>query len=445
MNKSIYFALLAMLVFSGCGDGTQQTTILTEKDISLKSAKSYDDNSYGVIGTTVLAGWLDDWQANKPAKTEGRLIVLQAGATSFDNNATQYLKHNDTDVLVYGIPAGGACDPSYMRFDGISNTPGAMVSGERIDGNINFFQLDPNKDFIVFAVGAGSTSIREIIRTWWSLVYWGWDMERLAFLDGSVSYNFSPNSGKQNYLVANPSPMPEQTKEYHMSDAKTDRTALHLYIDEMKEIAKKEDKTGYFIADARGTSEYEGTKKSATASMVCGPDNNTSCYSAFRGHIKGAVDFPYTDILIMDDGIEDLNGDGIIDKNDASFKFKSHDDLVTLYANKGYREGDTVIAYCRTGRKSTLLALTSVAVLGYPIRMYDGSWMQWGSMASTEDINGTLILDTNSTQRVDLEIYSTILGYNDPIDVEPSTTYKIDLNTRTSQKIKEEDKAYLLK
>ncbi len=440
MKVSMGLSLLAMVALSGCGsDDVKAVTVQEPATISFKSDRDYNNNNHGVISAATLTKWLDDWKTNKPAGVEGRLVVLQAGTVSFDQNRT-FLPHNDSDVLVYGIPGGGACDPSYKRFDGISNTPGAMVAGQNIDGNVNYYQINPEKDFVVVAVAEGSTAIREITRTWWSMIYWGWDMNKIAFLNGSVAYNFAD---KKNYLVAQPSPMPEKTHEYHMSTLKTDRTSLHLYIDEMKEIAKKEDKSGYFILDARGTEEYDGSKASKSASKTCGINHDKQCLTAFRGHIKGAVDFPYTDILIMDDGKEDLNGDGVIDKNDASFKFKSYDDLTALYAQKGYKEGDTVIAYCRTGRKSTLSALTATTVLGYPYRMYDGSWMQWGMMAHAEDTNGTFILPESSSVRTDTDVYSVIYSYNDPIDVNPADIYKIDLNATKSQKIKEEDQAYL--
>jgi 3-mercaptopyruvate sulfurtransferase SseA len=441
IQVSIGLSLLAMVTLSGCGDSDDEksVTVLEPKAISFKSDRDYNNNSYGVITASTLTKWLDDWKTNKPAGVEGRLVVLQAGTVSFDQNRT-FLPHNDSDVLVYGIPGGGACDPSYKRFDGISNTPGAMVAGQNIDGNVNYYQIDPEKDFVVVAVAEGSTAIREITRTWWSMIYWGWDMKHIAFLNGSVAYNFA---NKKDYLVAQPSPMPKITHEYHMSTLKTDRTSLHLYIDEMKEIAKKEDKSGYFIVDARGTAEYDGTKASKSASKRCGINHDKQCLTAFRGHIKGAVDFPYTDILIMDDETEDLNGDGVIDKNDASFKFKSYDDLTALYAQKGYKEGDTVIAYCRTGRKSTLSALTATTVLGYPYRMYDGSWMQWGMMAHAKDTNGTFILPESSSVRTDTDTYSVIYSYNDSIDINPADIYKIDSNATKSQMIKEEDQAYL--
>ena len=446
--------MLATMLLSGCGDDNNSSDCISNNNndsttavavglspdkISMKSEKSYDDNSYGVITASTLTKWLDNWKENRPSSVEGRLIVLQAGAVSFDQNRT-FLPHNDSDVLVYAIPGGGSCDPSYMRFDGISNTPGAMVSGDKIDGNINFFQINPEKDFVVVALAEGSTSIREITRTWWSMIYWGWDMKRIAFLNGSVAYNFADN---KDYLVAQSSPVPEKKHEYHMSSLKTDRTSLHIYIDEMKEIAKKEDKSGYFLIDARGTAEYDGTKASKSASKTCGVNHDKQCLTAYRGHIKGAVDFPYTDILVMDDAQTDINGDGTVDKKDASFKFKSYDELTALYAKKGYKDGDTVVAYCRTGRKATLSALTATTVLGYPFRMYDGSWMQWGMMANAKDTNGSDILSESSSVRTDTEEYSIIYSYNDPIDVNPASIYNIDTNATTSQKIKEEDKAYL--
>jgi len=439
----ISLALAISVGLNGCGggddDNSSNVKVYTPKEISMKSNRDYKDNTYGVITAETLSKWINDWNNTKPEGVEGRLVVLQAGAVGFDNNAT-FLPHNDQNVFVYAIPGGGSCDPSYMRYDGFSQTPGAMVSGENIDRNINYFQLDPKKDFVVFAVAEGSSAIREITRTWWSMVYWGWDLKRLAFLNGSVAYNFAQN---KSYLVAKPSATPKMEKEYHMRDLKTDRTALHLYIDEMMELAKKEDQSGYFIVDARGSAEYNGSKGSKSVSKSCGPNHDEQCYTAYRGHVKGAVDFPYTDILVTDDAVEDLNGDGTVDTKDASYKFKSYDDLVSLYAAKGYKEGDMVVAYCRTGRKSTLSALTSVTVLGYPYRMYDGSWMQWGMMAHAQDTNGSYIMPEDAAHRTDVDGYSTVISYNDSQYINPKDIYEINLTATSAQKIKEEDKAYL--
>jgi 3-mercaptopyruvate sulfurtransferase SseA len=415
--------------------------VYSPHEISMKSNCDYADNEHGVITTKRLKSWIENWQKNRPKGVKGRLIILQAGKISFENNAS-YLPHNDKDVLVYAIPGGGACDPSYTRFDGISQTPGATLTGEDIDKNINAFQIDPQKDFVVLAVAKGSTAVREITRTWWSMIYWGWDMKRIAFLNGSLEYNFFDN---KEYLVANPSPMPRMEHTYKMSSLKTDRTSLHIYMDEMKKIASMDSKKGFFIADARGTGEYSGEKRSKTASKVCGVNHDKQCYTAFRGHIRGAVDFPYTDLLVMDDAKEDINGDGKIDKYDASYKFKNYYEMKKIFKEKGYNGCDTIITYCRTGRKSTILTLAATTILGYPVRMYDGSWIQWGMMAHTQDTNGDTILPASSHVRTDIDKYSVVVGYNNPIDVEPRESYQIDTNSNTTREIVNKDREYLRK
>ena len=155
------------------------------------------------------------------------------------------------------------------------------------------------------------------------------------------------------------------------------------------------------------------------------------------------MDFPYTDLLVMDDAKCDLNGDGKIDKKDASFKFKSYYDMKMIFKKKGYDGCDTILTYCRTGRKATLVTLSALTVLGYPVRMYDGSWMQWGMMSEGIDTNGDPILPSSSSLRTDTDKYSVVLGYNNQIDVEPRATYNFKEGATSSREIAEEDRAYL--
>ncbi len=444
--KSLLIAGLTMSVFTGCDDSdnndeaVETIKVLSPAQIVQKSEANYNDNIKGVITAQTLTHWMDDWQANKPASVQdGRLIVLQAGPTTLGADKA-YLKGNGTDVLVYDIGAAGACDPSYKRFDGFSMNYGALLSGEQMDYRINGFQLDPEKDFLVVAIGDSSVNIREITRTWWVLTYWGWDLDRLAFLNGSVSYNFAPSSRLDNYLTDTWQP-PQPTQEFHMYTLKTDRTSLHIYTKEMMDVIKK---GGEFIADARGDDEFDGSAKSKSHSLTCGPNHDQQCYTAYRGNIKGSVSFPYTDILIMDDQQEDINGDGVIDASDSSFKFKSPADLEALFASKGYTEGNTVYAYCRTGRKATLLTLASTVVLGYPVRMYDASWISWGSMAYVSaDANDSSIFPQDSIWRTDVSELTNVITYNDANEIEPQSSFEFNFNATDTNQIANEDKAYL--
>ena len=432
MKKITILSIVAATVlFTGCGSSSNHDQ---EKDLS------YSSNKAGVIEASTSTSYIDDWKANRPENVNGRLVIIQAGATSNG----KFIKHNENeDVVVYQIPGAGACNPSYMRHDGVANIPGALLTGQYVDGMINMFHLDPENDYVVFALGEGSTGIREIIRSWWVLTYWGWNDDRLAFLNGSVSYDFSETSGLSDYMVDAASTPPATPSAYSVKTLATDRTGLHIYLKDMMDIAGKDDKTGYFIADARGTKEYTGEKKSKTLDKNCGVNGDEQCYSPIQGHIRDAVDFPYTDILVMDDQVEDLNNDGVIDSNDASFKFKTKSELKSLYAEKGYKEGDKVIAYCRTGRKATLITLTSYAVLNYPVAMYDGSWIQWGQMANAEDVNGTEILPSDSPWRTDIPKYSEIAYNVDPSITQSAAPYDINNSAIDSDKVQLEDKAYL--
>jgi 3-mercaptopyruvate sulfurtransferase SseA len=262
-------------------------------------------------------------------------------------------------------------------------------------------------------------------------------------LNGSVDYDFSASSGLGGYLVDTPATPPSSPSSFSVKSLHTDRTDRHIYLEDMMKIAGLENKTGYFIADARGTKEFSGVKKSKAANKDCGPNHNEQCYSPYQGHIRGAVDFPYTELLQLSDQSEDVNGDGTVDKKDASFKFKSPIELETLFAEKGYKRGDRVVTYCRTGRKATLITYVSDFVLGYNTTMYDGSWIQWGEMATREDVNGSTILESGNKWITDDPKYSVNLGYTEPNYTQSVAPYDLKIDATSGQKVKLEDQAYL--
>ena len=162
-----------------------------------------------------------------------------------------------------------------------------------------------------------------------------------------------------------------------------------------------------------------------------------------QGHIRGATDVPYTDFLIMDDQKEDINNDGKIDSKDASYKFKSPRASEEIFRAKGYKDGNELITYCRSGRKATVVNLIA-DVLGYAPRMYDGSWVQWGEMAGGRtDVDGNEILPKGSYIDLDNPKYTTVIKRIEPEYTQTSSIYNIDLDARTSNKITEDDKAYI--
>ncbi|MEM7009600.1 MAG: sulfurtransferase [Thermodesulfobacteriota bacterium] len=82
------------------------------------------------------------------------------------------------------------------------------------------------------------------------------------------------------------------------------------------------------------------------------------------GHIPGAANVPWATAA---------NEDGT---------FKSADELKAIYMDdKGLKEGDDIIAYCRIGERSSHTWFVLTYLLGFEgVRNYDGSWTEWGNL-----------------------------------------------------------------
>src|SRR5690554_999434 len=106
LSKSFTKLLLILLpvtalILSGCGGErseakTGSLSKSTPAQITNVSKDNYDDNVNGLITYKTLKGWLDNWQQNKPAGINGKLVIIQQqiGDTGFEfikpNNETSF-------------------------------------------------------------------------------------------------------------------------------------------------------------------------------------------------------------------------------------------------------------------------------------------------------------------------------------------------------------------
>lgn len=81
-----------------------------------------------------------------------------------------------------------------------------------------------------------------------------------------------------------------------------------------------------------------------------------------NGHIPGARSIPFTSIT--DDGL----------------RVRSAAELAALFRDAGIRPGDTVVAYCHIGQQGTAVVFAA-RTLGYEVKLYDGSFEEWGARA----------------------------------------------------------------
>lgn len=97
----------------------------------------------------------------------------------------------------------------------------------------------------------------------------------------------------------------------------------------------------YKLVDARAPIYFNGTE---------------STYNR-AGHIPGAVNIPFTEIL--DDS-------GLVDKAKVA----------ALFQKAGIASGDTVVAYCHIGLQATAV-IFGARLLGHPAVLYDGAFQDW--------------------------------------------------------------------
>jgi thiosulfate/3-mercaptopyruvate sulfurtransferase len=138
--------------------------------------------------------------------------------------------------------------------------------------------------------------------------------------------------------------------------------------DDSKIRAYREDVLAHLgnpLVDVRSPEEYSGERTTAPAYPEEG---------ALRaGHIPSAQSVPWAK-AVADDGT-----------------FKKVPELDVIYRDgAGLKEGDSIVAYCRIGERSSHTWFVLTHLLGFEgVRNYDGSWTEWGSLVRVPIVKGS--------------------------------------------------------
>lgn len=81
-----------------------------------------------------------------------------------------------------------------------------------------------------------------------------------------------------------------------------------------------------------------------------------------EGHIPGAGNLYFVELL----------------ESESVPRLKPRDEVEALFAAAGFHPGATVVSYCQIGMRASYNYLIA-RHLGYDVKLYDGSWQEWGA------------------------------------------------------------------
>ena len=422
--------------------------INTAGNIAQASADDYDDNVDGLITAATLQTWIDNWEGNRPAGIDGRLVILQVNADYSNGNPTaqSYITPDPAaGVVTYRIDPGRLTE---KRSNGVIYSRSMVPSGAQMDSFLEDYGLDPTEDLIVWAMGdvrddGSAFPAMQQGRGWYAMRYWGTPRANLAMLNGAATQVMNSNylggtaTCDESLMDDGDDCLPRSGK-VSVRDLPEDNFALQATLEDV--VAVAEGRSQAFLWDARSHDEYTARGDTLDdvdfrndASKQGHPNNAVQLP---YGHIMDASDWSYRDKETIRDYLDGKEIDG------AQFvRYDGQGEVQPLGEGNAYRDGQTVITYCETTFRAMMTGFASAAILGYPTRFYDGATVEWNSLSAQRDRHGNMLLPADSPWRTDL-VTRSHFRYNAPSNIHSRQID--DPYADHTNRILREDRAYKL-
>lgn len=371
--------------------------ILNLSDLNNESTDNdYSTNTHGLITQETLADWIDGWSTddtNKPTGITGNLIILQQGVGP---DGAKYIKPNsDKGVFTY-VESGWLT----TRSDGVVRSTSFVPDGSTIDALLAKYAIDPEKDMIVCAQGAGGPSIyMSQGRCWYTLTYWGVKQENIAVLNGNNAY-----LKKERKIVLSNAASPQPEPKLIKSVAELPNgSAIHATLDDVIKVAKGEDGSA-LLWDARSLGQYSAGKYNWKDGEVIESDYSIDSFqnnAARQSHPNNAVNLEFTNFIDVANGLyhDKDKIEAIILQNQAEHTSNNQRFVDSSYQplSSGLDPSKTIIHYCETSMRAAITIVATSVILGMESRLFDGAMLEWNSLtAGTQDKYGKQVLPEDS-------------------------------------------------
>ncbi|VAX30228.1 hypothetical protein MNBD_NITROSPIRAE02-782 [hydrothermal vent metagenome] len=302
------------------------------------AAERVDPNINVLIDPVELKSWLDN---GYPGDIYGnsKVVVLFVGTQ--DQYDAGHIP--GSQLVSYG-------DIKAARSDGVSMTIDMVATKAQMDGVIQKTGIDGGT-LIVITGPSGNFSFMNTARAYYNFRYWGFPRSKLRVLNGFVDTTWA-EAGYRLEFEAAAAPEPSTFSVCYL---KQDPDRFRAPLEDMINVAT-DNNPKTVVIDTRSNAEYSGS------SLTAGSESGK--YVAFEGHIRGAEWLEYVNLL------------------DADGKLKNDTDLISALKSIGVDNSTTSYPYCRTSWRAAITFLALDGVLNYPVKLYDGAWIEWGQMTA---------------------------------------------------------------
>lgn len=241
-----------------------------------------------IVSPATLDGWLTQGYGTD-AFGYHKLVVLDvSNAAGYAAGHIPGAFHLDTAAdLMVSRSEGIGGSYSYTDTNGVTftdvNVPSEVATSEMMNALFRRTGIDRNTVVVV----AGDTLLNAGI-AYFNFRYWGFPKERLRVLDRTKAEWVTAG-----FTLQTATPPPPAPSTYAVCEL-TQNTSLRASLADMIQLAKGGVPNAIAL-DVRTANEFGGV-----AGATAGPFSGKAGYTkkvAFEGHVQGAVNLPYTDLV----------------------------------------------------------------------------------------------------------------------------------------------------